>query len=246
MFTELTILVIVGLLIFFINLIPKNGHLVSAIFLFVLFAFFIPNADASTGIFYAIIGIFNIVLALLRKGVSDPTRVTVFGYEIKGLAFGIFSVIVGFVIFYILRVMSSGSAGLVIGVPNLAISGAGLSQVFSHTAVASLGWIENTFFFNLAYMFKDYILPVLIELVSKLGLVFVTLILNLTPYLVGAGLFTLYHLKSYGLQTSALMFAFIAFIIFSISEASLGEEASGWGHFVWNAWISLQRSVSFA
>lgn len=223
------------LFIILLDRIPKIGQVISSLFIFTFFLFAIPNLENLTqAIFYSIMGLAVIVFKLFAFGVED--KQAVLGYKGWGLTF--ISVIIGVGIFIIMTIMQKQTTNAIIGTPKL-LAVAGLSNLLGPAQIASLGYIENRFFFSWFNVLRlPIILPILMGIIGPFAL--------LLPYIAIGMMFSIFHLSAFALSVGSLMWAFIVFNLWMVSAYALklGDEPSCISHFLWNGFVVLKRQYA--
>lgn len=233
---EFIAVLVVGAILLALNAIPAYGYLVSSIFLLVFFSFQAANLNAQQGTFYSAMALSVLIFAALKLGAGDVQGVSLFGSRFSGPAYSLVVVLVGGTLAALLASMEAGASGRILGVPGTLASGASFLSPISAAAVATLGYVENRFFFGLAYVLERFVMP------------FVPVLQAVPPFIsaaaIASAIFGVFHLVAYQLSLSLILFAMFVMFLWLMLSRVVGEEPTSFSHFIHNARIALMRTVA--
>lgn len=239
--TPLTISVILLVVYLLIRFTPKVGILLSDLYLFFLFWFAYPNIDKPLATFY-LFGLIFILLIDLTNQVFEVEFFRSFSIgdvKFQNIGFIFLSLGIGAILFFMINLMGTRTGNIVIGVPQLATITTGtIASLFIPGLKGLLGIIENRSFFTL--------LNILIKFGATIPLigVVVGLAMPIFPIIISAGLFAIYHLVAFSLAFAALIWAFLAFVLYIISFIlTKNTLAADFAHWLNNVVVSVSKGL---
>jgi len=214
----------------------KVGFRLRNILLLVLFLFATVALNPAQGTFYSLLifGIF--ILSELGFIIDKKSGVNFLGNKLTGTT-GIFiTIVLGIGLMLVIRSLAGGgNAASVIGVPQTLAVSSGVLNFMAPTLVSSLGYVENIFWFGLTGV------TLALLAFTPAGIVLGPFLTLLAISLVSLS-FGLFHVSVFAL--SGIIFATIAFMIFSLSNQFVGPEPANVAHYGHNALESLPLQVA--
>lgn len=227
-------------------------------------------------VFYPLALLFYMVIRLNKNfqvnatsGDLDPTSGKL---QVKGFAFQLAMIGIGFVMLGIMSAMYSAK-GQFIGAPSLAIAGnvkSVLTSAFSPAISGGLGIIENRMIIGVYSVLSEFqeLIPMIVEGTNKIiqAVFFIVPFLGplvvaasamiasllsslvfILPFVLAATVFSLFHLVIYKLAFALLLNAMFVMGMWLGSYVPFKDDTGmNTAHYFWNGVFTLKESVGFA
>lgn len=218
-----------GVLLWLISL--PHGLLASNFILLLMFMFIYARLDPAIGTFYTIMMLVVITYSIKNIGQTQVKSINIAGKNISGIPYILIIVLIGFLNYLIMRLLSSQAGGFIIGVPTLAATNSEILTSFTPAIAGTLGFIENRFWFVIFDIFRKYIFPFI-------PIIFLGPYSFLTALLFAGILFGLFHqifLSGFVIFASMVMILWILQFFLGLGDGT------SFGHFNWNGAIEIQK-----
>lgn len=239
---SITVVVLALLVYLGLTLLPKPlGKIFSLLYLGIFFLFTTIHISPEQGIFYGLLIIFTFILDIIGFGLVEIDKAKILGITFKGIAFVLFSVVIGILIYFFMEFLGGTTPKAIIGVPQALQISTTAATALSSAGIGLLGIAENRFFISLIKSLFVLFPFIPIAAIPILGLA--APILNIIlPFLIGAFLFAIFHGTILIGGVGFLIYAFFIFLIWAmIAFTPLGETAGEVSHFTWNVVKTLEK-----
>lgn len=230
-----TLFIALGVLLLVIFLDNIKPFLANVFILF-YYLWVFANLPSASGLatFYAILAVFVLVMSIVDIAKVEVSDV---GSKARKFALPVLQIAVGVGLFLVLRLLSSGTAGNIMGIPSF-MAAAGSITTFNVVSISLLGFIENRSFFSMYNLLSR-------TNISKYIPVIGSLLYFIFPFVAVSVLFAVFH--KYALAATAkLIFVALAFALFLTSyiffkktkvvQPSLPADIA---HYLWNMTLAV-------
>ena len=211
------------------------NHIIADVFLFVLFIFAFVVSNREFSVFYLLLFIIAIVIDLAVPKFEIGTKAA------SGFMPVMIALLVGLGLYIVITLISVRVGGNIVGAPEIAISSTSqIAQNFRPTFVGMLGIVEN----RIAFAFFE-VLNLFGVLIPLVGVAF-QLIPYLVPTIIVGIVMGLFHITSYSVAVSLLLWASIAFMLFIASYIVMRRDSlsADTAHLLNNGIIDLNRGLA--
>jgi len=255
-----------------------TSPLLSRVLLFILFLWAIPNfglSNSAQWVFYVLAFLVGLYLTDHTGLQTESNRADLNGAAKGGILSGpvlkIFSIGLGIALIFIIRA-TTNARGQFLGVASLSVAGPQTiiqkaTILFAPAMSGALGIIENLLIFSIMMALITeghlvvegitYLLSIIIQ-IPFIGVIFIPFqvllqvfagaLMPVTPFLLAALIFGLFHFAVYGIMWSMIIWAAMIMVLWIISFFITGRDttAADTAHFGHNALVTMQQSTQLA